>query len=74
MLIETTGTIVDGKIELDEPLDLPNLSPVRVTVQLRSGVTNDARLAWEATKQRLAEHPIHGGGQRFTRDELHERH
>jgi hypothetical protein len=29
--------------------------------------------AWEALKARLRERPIHGGGVRCTRDELHER-
>jgi hypothetical protein len=33
----------------------------------------EALAAWEATKARLREHPIHGDGKRFTRDELHER-
>jgi hypothetical protein len=32
-----------------------------------------ARAAWESLQARLKEHPIHGGGRRYTRDELHER-
>jgi hypothetical protein len=68
-----TGTLVGDTIRLDAPLGLPNETRVSVTVHaLVSGAV--ALAAWEATKARLRERPIHGGGKRYTRDELHERH
>jgi hypothetical protein len=73
MVVKTTGIVVDGAIQLDQPLELPNHSPVNVTLEPIEMAPNKAKLAWEATKARLRERPIHGGGMRFTRDELHER-
>jgi hypothetical protein len=29
--------------------------------------------AWKAVEERLQLRPVHGGGKRFTREELHER-
>ncbi len=69
----TTGVVVDGTIQLHEPLDLPNQTAVSVTVEPLPAMGDDPEAAWERTQQRLRERPIHGGGQRYTRDELHER-
>jgi len=69
-----TGILVGDTIHLDAPVNLPDQTPVTVTVQPIAAARDQAIAAWEATKARLRERPIHGGGKRFTRDELHERH
>ncbi len=74
MKTETTGTIVGGVLQLDERIDLPDNSRVRVAVKpleewrarLQTGVK-----AWKQLCQRC---PVNSGGRRYTRDELHERH
>lgn len=72
MKTQTTATVKDGQLELDEPLNLPDQSRVEVTVELRE----DWRARYQAGMERLRtlirEQPIHAGI-RFTRDELHER-
>ncbi|MEX2176979.1 MAG: hypothetical protein WD872_21635 [Pirellulaceae bacterium] len=69
----STGVVVDGMIQLHEPLDLPNQTAVSVAIEPLTAADNDPVAAWERTQQRLRERPIHGGGRRYTRDELHER-
>lgn len=64
------ATVLNGQIQLDTPVPLPDHSRVTVTV---SEAPTNAREAWERIKQRLRERPIYAGGQHFTRDELHER-
>lgn len=68
-----TGTLIDGILRLDERVDIPNNS--RVSLQIE--VIAEARIlsadAWEKLKQRIKQSQIHSGGQRFSRDELHER-
>jgi hypothetical protein len=69
----TTGVVVDGAIRLDEPLAMPNQTAVSVRIEPLPAAANDRLLAWERTQERLKARPIHGGGKRFSRDELHER-
>ena len=73
MTTQTTATVVDGALKLDEPLDLPNETRVRVTVEC----ADSKRVARQEALKRLFEymnqHPINSGGLRFTRDELHDR-
>jgi hypothetical protein len=69
-----TGVVVGGEIRLDRRLLLPDQTPVNVTVQPLTSSNSEAIAAWESLQARLAAHPIHGGGKRYTRDELHERH
>jgi hypothetical protein len=69
----TTGIIVGDTIRLDQPLQIPDRTPVTVTVQPVSISKDEAIAAWERIQKRLEERPIHGGGKWFTRDELHER-
>lgn len=68
-----TGVVVGGGIQLDQPISLPDQTPVSVTVQPLPSSKASAIAAWESLQARLAAHPIHGGGKRYTRDELHER-
>jgi hypothetical protein len=67
-----TGIVVDGELRLDRPLTLPNQTAVSVTIQPVASERTDAIAAWESLQARLAERPIHGGGKRFSRDELYE--
>lgn len=73
MNLTITGIVVGGGVQLDQPLSLPDQTPVTVTVQPLPASKADAIAAWESLQARLAKHPIHGGGKRYTRDELHER-
>jgi hypothetical protein len=68
-----TGIVIGGEIQLDQPISLPDQTPVSVTVQPLPHAKASAIAAWESLQARLAARPIHGGGKRYTRDELHER-
>lgn len=58
----------------DEAVPLADQTRVRLTVEpINEWSPEAARAAWEALQDRLRERPIHGGGIRFTRDQLHER-
>lgn len=72
MKAEVTATIVGGLLKPDEQLPLPDQTRVKLTVET-IGPLPDAAAAWSTLKARLAQWPVHGGGKRFTRDELHER-
>lgn len=71
MNAQVTGTVIDGGLQLDCPVDLPDRSRVNITIEPISKA--DQTAAWEAFKRRLKERPIHSGGRHFTREELHER-
>lgn len=72
MRTQTTGTVNQGQLELDEPLDLPNQSRVQVTVELNEDWRTRYRSGLEEFKRLIRERPIYAGI-RFTREELHER-
>jgi hypothetical protein len=74
MSTQITATVVNGMLKPDEPLALPDQSRVRVTIEpIEEWSPEGATAAWESILARLQERPIHGGGMRFTRDELQER-
>ena len=73
MKSETTGTLIDGVVQLDKPINLPNHSRVSVSIEPMSIDPAQAQAAWESFKARIQQHPIHSSGRRFTREELHER-
>ena len=73
MKTETTGTVMSGFLTLDQPLDLPDQSRVRVAVEPLEDWQPRIRAGLEAWKMFNEEHPIHAGGRRYSRDELHER-
>jgi hypothetical protein len=74
MSTHVTATFVNGMLKPDEVLPLADQSRVRLTIEpIEDWSPARAIAAWEALKARLRERPIHGGGKRFTRDELHER-
>ena len=83
MFESMSGIVMGGCIHLDQPIDLPDQTPVRVIVE-SAGVKAAqvepvefdparAKAAWESMKQLFREHPINSGGVRYTRDELHAR-
>ena len=74
MTTTLTGTFVDGAIQLDQPVDLPNHS--RVIVQVQVQPPDDWR---ERVRLRLAEwqrfcdeNPMGSGGEKFNREALYE--
>jgi hypothetical protein len=72
MSSDLTATVLGGELKLDQPLLLPDQSRVRVTIQPIA--SNDGwRLALDALDRLRRDQPIHSGGLRFTRDELHDR-
>lgn len=73
MITETTGTVVAGTLALDQPLDLPDRSRVRVAVEPLEGWQSRLSGGLDAWKSFCEQHPVHAGGRRYSRDELHER-
>jgi hypothetical protein len=73
MKARTTGMLIDGVVQLDRPVNLPNHSRVSVSIEPMTIESAQAKAALEAFKKRIGQRPIHSGGRRFTRDELHER-
>ena len=74
MITHVTATFVQGMLKPDQALALPDQSRVRLTIEpIEDWSAEEAIAAWESLKARLRARPIHGGGKRFTRDELHER-
>jgi hypothetical protein len=70
---EFQGTIVAGRIELDQPVELPDSSRVAITLRpIAQPESTDRREAWQRLKQRLLERPIHAGGEKFVRSDLYE--
>ena len=68
---ELQGTIVAGRIELDQPVELPDSSRVAVTLRpIVQPAATDGREAWQ---RRISERPIHAGGEKFVRSDLYER-
>lgn len=72
MSIEAHGVVENGSIHLDEVLPLPDQTRVRLLVE-PVAETNSSSAAWERVKKRLQHRPIHGGGLRYSREDLHER-
>jgi hypothetical protein len=73
MKTETTATVLDGALELDAPLELPNRSRVRVAVEPLENWRARFEAGLNEWKAYCEQHPVHSGRQHFTRDELHER-
>ncbi len=73
MKTETLGTVVAGGLRLDQQLDLPDQSRVRVAVEPLEGWQLRLREGLESWKAYFEEHPIHAGGRPYARDEQHER-
>jgi len=70
---EVTGTVTAGGVKLDQPVDLPENCRVHVAIESLAERQDRLRGGLESWKQVCEQFPLHGGGRRFTRDELHER-
>lgn len=73
MKTETTATVVDGALKLDEPIDLPNETRVRVQVECADGERPTRHEALKRLFEYMKEHPFNSGGMHFKRDELYDR-
>jgi predicted DNA-binding antitoxin AbrB/MazE fold protein len=74
MTTQITATFVNGMLKPDQTLPLADQTRVKLTIEPIQQSSPEAALeAWEAIKAQLRERPLHFGGQRYTRDELHER-
>ena len=73
MKTELMATIVGGMLKPDEVLEIPEQTRVKLTIET-IGAESDAVAAWKRIQARLEKSPVHGGGKRFIRDELYERH
>ncbi len=74
MITQVNATVVNGLLRPDEALLLAEQSRVRLTIEpIEEWTPERARAAWEALQADIRERPLHLGGKRYTRDELHER-
>ncbi len=74
MSTQVLATVVNGMLKPDEALSLAEQSRVRLTIEpIEEWSQEKAVAAWESLKAQIRERPLHLGGKRYTRDELHER-
>ena len=70
-----TATFEDGVFKPDQPPDLPAQAKVRLIVEPMADATEvDRDAAWQELERLWEEVEVDSGGERLTRDELHERH
>jgi hypothetical protein len=75
MTTQVTATFTNGVLKPDHALPLAEQARVRLTIEpIENWSASAAIAAWESLKQEIHQHPLHFGGQRYSRDELHERH
>jgi predicted DNA-binding antitoxin AbrB/MazE fold protein len=68
------ATWINGVLQPDQPVPLPDRSRVRLTIEpIEAWSPEAAAAALARMNARLKERPIHGDGVKYTRDELHER-
>lgn len=74
MTTRLTATVVNGMLKPDESIHLADQTRVSLTIEpIQEWSETTALAAWDAFKSRLRKRPLHFGGQRYTRDQLHER-
>ncbi len=73
MRTEATATVMDGGLALDHRLDLPDQSRVRVVIEPLEVWKARFSAGLDSWKKFCEQRPIHSGGRRYTRNELHER-
>jgi hypothetical protein len=74
MATQLTATVVVGLLKPDQSLQLADQTRVQLTIEpIEEWSPQRASAAWETIKAKLRERPLHFGGQRYIRDELHER-
>lgn len=72
MKAELIATIEGGLLKPDSALPFPDHTRVKLTIEAAEP-ENTSTAAWKRVQERLRQRPVHGGGIRFTREELHER-
>jgi ribosomal protein S10 len=72
MIARIGGTVVDGMLELDEPVPLPPNTRVTITIEPVSE-SDQRQAAWERFHRRIRERPLHLGVRDWTREGLYER-
>ncbi len=73
MNTQVNATVVGGGLQLDQQLTLPDQSRVRVEIEPLGDSHSGFKQALEDWKHLNQQHPLHLGGQPFSRDELYER-
>ena len=73
MRTEIAGTVVRGALDLDRPLNLPDQSRVIVWVEPVENWRTRLKEGLNSWREFCKQHPVHSGGRRYSRDELHER-
>lgn len=74
MIQIVTATFEDGVLKPHEPLELPPHACVRVSIESLGESEEDLRRsAWQTVERLWAHSAIDSGGERMTRDQLHER-
>lgn len=67
------GKVVSGSLHLEQPVPLPDDTKVRIRIEPVADWQVRQREGLKALQRLIREQPIHSGGTRFTREELHER-
>jgi hypothetical protein len=67
------GIIIDGAIHLNQPMNLPNHSRVRVTIVTHAELDRNWKETLANLERLKQEQPIGSGGLKFTREQLNER-
>lgn len=74
MATQVNATVVNGMLKPDCSLTLAESDRVKLTIEpIDEWSAEKARAAWEELKGQLKAKPLHLGGYKLTRDELHER-
>ena len=76
MTTQVMGTVVDGELKLDKPLELPDDCRVKIVVEVEISAEErreKSRRGMTELLDFIHKHPINSGGLHFTRDQLHER-
>ncbi len=68
-----SGIIFDGNIQLDQRVELADQSRVHVTILPVDECKGRWQRALAAVDELKSTNPVHSGGLRFTREQLHER-
>lgn len=69
-----SGTVVNGQLQLDEPVGLSDHSRVQVTVVPALETQQQWSRALDALAELKQRRPIFSGGLKFFREELYDRH
>ncbi len=75
MTTHVSATVIDGMLKPDATIDRPYKTRVLLIIEPieETPPQTTAQKAWESIQERLKERPLYFDGQRFTRDEMHER-